>query len=301
MNAIEEFNAVVEGTGEAADVSSPALRETLFLVEELSRPSENLAETFRRLQVVTNSLDTAFDLIGSQFEGSRQDLVRFGDDLVKLFGDDMEALAGRLNRIFDTFFTDEERAGVQAQQATTQATSLLEQAGFDVTADMLTLEGFRELWDEMFTELGPENQALLIEAGNAVADLIDAEEQLTDARREANRELESQMSQVVQDIRNMEWSPLRQQLFEINQETRDAVNAWEAAGGSQAQYTQIVRRHTLQVEALAGTLRASLADMNEQLFGGGNDIGSSMQSTANSISSSMGQNPDEHDRRHPGR
>lgn len=263
------------------------LESTLTVVDDLRRANETLGESFQRLVIVTESLDTAMALTGNVLGASREDVIRFGDALSMAFGDNLERAIGGLNRIFDAFFSDEERAEVAADRARDLATGLLEQLGLDVTDEMLTQAGFRDLFDELFGSLSPEDTALLIEAGVAIADLIDAEEALAAARGDqidTTAELAELMSGVSRDIQDMQWSPLRRSMHDAREELDNTIAAIERLGGSEADLALARERYRLRIDALEATLRSSLIDSIAEFTGQADQafdlLGNRVQQTA---------------------
>lgn len=269
-DAIKTFNEVLEGTEEAAALSSPALLETLELLEELQVGAEPLIQTFNRLVAVTGTLDEAQALLGVRFADSREGLVRFGADLVAFFGDDAGQLATSFGRVFDVFFTEEERARARAESARGRADSLLGDLGIDLTDEIASVEGFRALFDELAGTLSPEDLAILLEAGNAIADLIDAEGELADARgqsSDAARELADIARQVEDDIFSLTRSEFRVEFRNLRQETEEMIARVRELGGSEELLGRIRQREALAMQQLAGALRASLTDIFAQFSG----------------------------------
>lgn len=160
----------------------------IFLAMDLARSGETLAQSFQRLITITGSLNTALDLTGNKIGGGAAAVVKFGDALQRAFGDDLERLTGGLQTIFDTFFSEEERLTQKIESNRSSATNLLEELGLNVTEDMLTKEGFRNIFDQLMGTLSPEDTAILIEAGVAISGLIDAEEGLAEARDNATEQ-----------------------------------------------------------------------------------------------------------------
>src|SRR5690625_3645536 len=280
------FGEVLEGVADASEVTNAALRHTLAVVEDLQRPSESLAETFARLQEVTDALDFGIALVGTAFEGSREDLIRFGDELSRVFGDDLESLVGGLDKIFETFFTADELAQAAADGARNIATELLERIDIDVTDDLLTLEGFRALWDDLFLALGPEQQALLIEAGGAIADLIAAEEALAAARENSADELGELMRRIYDDTLST-IAPAYAEYNRLAQAQADLMRAAQALGASEGQLAHIRTLHTAQLEQMAARLMDSIRSNFDVLTGALNQAESAVSSSAGGIASAV--------------
>jgi hypothetical protein len=278
-HSIQAFNAALQGTGDAADVTTPVLRQTLQIVEELSRPSETLAETFLRVRTIADSLDTAMALLGRSFDGTREQLIRFGDNLSQVFGDNVEALTGKLNRIFETFFSDEERFTVMAEQARQRATDLLTDIGLTVTEDMLTQGGFRQVFDDLFGTLSPENTALLVEAGNAIADLISAEERLAEVRedalqdaidsREATREARRELSDFMDDIELSfleAVSPARASLKRLVDRWAELEAQARELGATEQQLAMVRRAASAELARWISEMKLSTLQLAEDFF-----------------------------------
>jgi len=174
----------------------------LSTLDDLRIGNESLTATFDRLQSVTSSLDEAFGLLGRQFDGGREALIRFGADLVALFGDDAGALAGQLDRAIGAIFSGEEIAQQAINQSRQRIADLLGQIGVNVSEDAFTAEGFRDIFDSLFGNLNAADTAALIEAGASLADLIDAERELADIRGEGIDALTRDWQRAIDGIRN---------------------------------------------------------------------------------------------------
>lgn len=173
---------------EATEGAGSGLLRTVELLEEVRVGNESLLETYSRLVEALSGLDQAARLTGNAIAATREDAVRFSADLLAFFGDDAEALNQSLGRIFETFFTEEERALQAVESARENAADLLSRIGIDATDAILSEDGFRDLFDELFGTLDPESTAILINAGNEIARLIAAEQDLADARGQSAAE-----------------------------------------------------------------------------------------------------------------
>jgi len=152
--------------------------DQVFLATELSRANETMAQSFQRLLTITGLLNKTMDLINAQIPGGTAAVARFGDALQRAFGDDLQRLSSSLNTVFETFFDADEILEQTASASRERASALLAQLGIELTDELLTVEGFRELFDSLFASLSPEQAAILIEAGVAISDFIGATDEL---------------------------------------------------------------------------------------------------------------------------
>lgn len=279
--AIQSFNAAIEGTGDVADVTEPSLQRTLEVIQELQIPGETLGDTFDRLRVSTALLDDAVALTGANIGETREDLIRFGSDLTEAFGG-IEQLSAALSNIFSTFFTEEEALGIQADQSRARAEALLNDLGVQFDESLLTVQGFRQLFDELFGTLSPEDTAILIEAGDEIARFIGLTEQLggeigttlTDSLLEPVRQLASIIAELEADAQLSGLSDFQRQIVQIrieSRETVDAINeASEAAefqGDAVALLGSSYDQTTRRIQEAIAQLTAAGQDIAAQLFG----------------------------------
>jgi len=267
---IRQFEAAIQGVGDASSVSNPALLQTLDLLDELQVGSESLVDTFNRLVGVTQLLDRVVALTGTQIGATREEMVRFGADLVAFFGDSAEALGQQLGVIFDRFFTDEERLAAQADTARERFGQLLGDLGVELTEGLLTEGGFRQLFDELSGILSPEDLAVLIEAGVALDAMLDAEEALAEARGQSARDTErlaDLMAEVNGEIFALTRSPLRASFRELRTEISDLEAEARELGASEAQLGRIRQLEILRQREILDQAEARLADLAAAFLG----------------------------------
>lgn len=266
-----EFEAVIQGIGDAASLSNPALLQTLELLDELQIGSESLVDTFNRLVGVTNLLDRVVALTGTQIGATREEMVRFGADLVAFFGDSAEALGQQLGIIFDRFFSDEERLTAQAESARERFAALLGDLGIELTDELLTEGGFRALFDELSGLLSPEDLAILIEAGVALDGMLDAEEALAEARGES-AESTRDAAAIAEILAGLEFDATRAglegldlALFDINRRF-DELRAQLIESGATA--AELAALESQRADAIAAAERNQLESVLSQIFDG---------------------------------
>ncbi|MFW5816734.1 MAG: hypothetical protein ACOCVP_07730, partial [Wenzhouxiangella sp.] len=259
----------------------------IWLAGELARAGETVGQSFERLLTVTSALDTAVALTGNTISASRAEVIRFSDALISAFGDDLQRLTAGLDRIFQTFFSEEEVLVQQAETARERAMGLLTDMGLDVTEQMLTTEGFRDIFDNLFGTLTPEMTAILIEAGVAVSDLIEAEAELADIRGAASDAAEDAVTsneEAARAARQMA-RQLRESMADVDREIMRFANASLAAyhdlrdeqaaqlaalhdlGAAEEQVARARQLHHLQLQQFTADLKISILTLADELFG----------------------------------
>jgi len=149
------------------------------------RQAETLEGQVQRLADVlgfADQLADAADLLGRAFASSRTELEDFSAELLDAFDGTADELSGVLNRVLNAAFSEEELAQQTIRNARQRATDLLTDLGIGVSEDTFSQQGLRDLIDNFLGELGPEETAQLLQAGDAIARLIDAEASLADER-----------------------------------------------------------------------------------------------------------------------
>jgi len=256
---VRAFTATIESTGDAAAVSNPVLQQTLTLLDELSVGGESLVDTFNRLSTVTESLDRAAGLTGNAFADSREGLVRFGAELVSIFGDDAGAFSGLLNRVLEAAFSEEQLAQQTIDAARQQATNLLTGLGIAVTEETFTQQGLQDLLTNFLGNLGPEATAQLLAAGDAIAALIEAQSSLATEAEEAAEEtqgLSDAMTSILQSI-----APARLEFLRLTERI-------DALSESEKNLSVARLAAEVQIQGFIASLRQSIPTLIEQFTGG---------------------------------
>ena len=304
------FNAAMQTMGEGVDSATvqtgqlaPELAATVSALLQVRVANEPLIDTFARTSQILGTLDTASALLGARFGQTRMDAIRFGADLATMFGDDAGKVAAQFNRVFEAFYTEAERAQAQSQMASQEATRLLtsllaEVDGFEFEAGQLTQAGFRELFESL-TSLGTltaAQTAVLLNAGVAVADYIDAQGTLNDTQQDAAdiaqqqadaQALLNRLQQETLDILAPTWGQYNQ----LSQAIAENLAQARGMANSEQALTAVRRLAQLQTQQFTAQLRASIQDLSDTLFGGGSDpfqdVANSVGQTAQSIGQSI--------------
>lgn len=259
------FTATIEGTGDAADVTNPVLQQTLVLLDELAIGGESLVDTFNRLTTVVDALDRAAFLTGAQFADSREGLVRFGADLVAIFGDDAGAFSGLLNRVLEAAFSDEELEAQTIAAARQRASDLLSQLGIAVTEETFTQEGLRDLLENFLGAFGPDQTAQLLSAADAIATIVEITGDVEDAAQQAATGLSESAQIILGSI-----APARLEFARLSQAINELIETEDDLGLAR-QAAQV------QIQGFIAALRQSIPNLVDELFGTSEDAGRDIQ------------------------
>jgi hypothetical protein len=250
----------------------------------MQRGAETLVDTFNRFTQTMDTLAQVSDLLNVNLKGGTQGIRVFADELLRVFGDDMQKFQASMSKIFDTFFDTTEVIEAAATAERTRATRLLEALGVAVTDATFTAEGFRQLFENLFPTLDAQDAAILIEAGVAVATLIDYESQLTDARRDQagvltqlTAEGEAFAQAMIATEESIALAPLnafQREMVGIQRNLYRTINAINQAAGSaitqEAAERALARAHeaaAIQAAAAVARLEASTLRLVQQVFG----------------------------------
>ena len=162
-----------------------ALGETLDLVSDLTRAGETAGQVFTRLRTAVQILDHVALAFHATFDGTRQQFIEFGNDLVEVFGG-VENLVNTASAAFAAIFSPLERAEMDAAAARRNFANEIDDIGLgpDATAQDIAAVVRRAI------ETG--NDVLLkeaLEAGAAFGRLAAALEALARASDAANNSL----------------------------------------------------------------------------------------------------------------
>jgi hypothetical protein len=234
--------------------------------------SESAVDTFLRLTTTLDALDRAADLTGNSLDGTRLDLVEFGAELVELFGDDADQFAGLLDRVLNAAFSDEELSQQTIDAAKQRATDLLTSLGITVTENTFTQEGLRQLLEDFLGNLGPEQTAILLEAGGAIATVIEELDSLTDSAEEAADATASLADQqaFLRDVGRQALdviAPTRASFARLTSRLAENARRAEELGLSEEQLNIVRLSAQVQLQGFIASLSESIPNLRDQLFG----------------------------------
>jgi len=283
-------------------------QEMIAAVADMQRGTESLIDTFNRFVGTMQMLETIGDLTGVQIRDSHDALVAFGNELLQVFGDDMQKFESSLRKIFDTFFEADEVLEQSANATREQARRLLSDLGIFVTDEMLTKSGFRQLFEELSSTLSPQDLAILIEAGATISDMIGFEERLAEARGQAYGVLTAltaegeafaqAMIATEEAIATGSLNAFQQEMLNINRQLFRTINAINSAAGSAITQERaeraLARAHeaaAIQAQAAVARLEASTIRLVQEVFGTPltriNDQINALENSSNDLGSSL--------------
>lgn len=152
--------------------------EFLQLVTELGDAGETASQTMQRLTGSTKLLGDALSFLGADIGKTGAAFIRFADDLAEAAGG-LDAAQSLWDGFLNRFFSPEEIAVKAVDSLTTSALDELADVGMD---SIPTMQEFRRQFEEALPHLSAQEIVEWLQAGNAIADLADAEAQLAEIR-----------------------------------------------------------------------------------------------------------------------
>jgi len=282
-------DAVDRGNGIGLNVE-----DTVAIVDELIDPTETIASAFLRLRSGLNGLNTVLGTLGFTVEGSQQDLLRYVDALSQAAGGTQE-LDRLFNRFWDNFVSEAALATEQAQSARERAAGLLGQLGLD---DSLISDpaAFSQQFANLLPTLDPADAALLLQAADAIADVIEAEAALAESRRE----LVETLAQARESLIRADLSPFQNEIVSIRLEGMNAAAALREQAQAAGAVSQISGGLADVYELTERRIRAAIArlqdvgrDLVGRIFGSEldnlNDRIAQLQSGASGAAGAIGE------------
>jgi tape measure domain-containing protein len=159
----------------------PTLTETADLVEELADGGETLSQTFARLLESTGLLEQALDLSGAALDLTREEFVRFADEIADAAGG-IDAARSLWSDYFAAFYTDAERAENALASLSEARSRELADIGLD---ESTTAAQFRAAFEAALPTLSAEEIVQWLEAGRALAQFDQAIDGVNQRAREA--------------------------------------------------------------------------------------------------------------------
>lgn len=181
------------------------LAETLKITEELAQGNESLADTYGRLSGQNRMLRDIFLDLGFVTDKTAEQFTRFADDFVTAAGG-LERAGQLATGYIERFYSPEERQQMRLSRARTNATTELRDIGLSTG---ITGEEFRRLFEEALPTLSGAALAEWYEAAEALGILIEAEDELNEARVRAAQAAEQARLQASRaaygDINDWAW------------------------------------------------------------------------------------------------
>lgn len=273
------------------------LTQLTDLVEELSVGNETLTETYMRLAGATQLFDKAIELAAVNMDMTREEIVRLATDIADAAGG-LDAASALWNRFFQSFYDPEELIGNPLVGVTATRDRLLGAIGVDSD---ISMDDFRELFEERLPELSAEAIVEWLRAADALAAVVEGEAQLSAIRAELaarERNFQEFLSGLSALASGTELSQFQQDLLDIEtgaedliaQYTELAIASGRAAPNleelgnvalwSARQFDMAVSRLKARIRDLVTQLQGTLLDrLNSQIEA----IEMTMNSTAESI------------------
>lgn len=280
---IASGNALVAGS----------LTDVVNLLDDLTDSGETLQQTYQRLTEQTNNYVDTLASAGVNATRTGEDLIRFVDALADASGG-LQNLNDRLATAITTFLDPEQLLTSQLANAQANATNLLSGLGIDPG---IGAAGFGQvLTDALGSNIGPEALADLLEAAEALGQVIELESQLTAIREQAAQTAadaaaaeQNFLNTIREQINDLKGaiSPFRDELAQINQQFAEAAARVDELGLGEDALALARQRQQLQIQALIAQITASITDLAGQLFGVGGSIDSAVTAGTSSINTAL--------------
>ena len=249
--------------------------EALALVAELEQPGEGLAAAFLRLRAGITGLEEVIGALGGELIGSRAAALEYVDALSTAAGgiDELTRLFDRFN---STFVDSNDLLGAQIDAARGRAGGLLAGLGLDegLVDDR---DAFRQAFADLLPTLDPADAAVLLQAADAIADVIDLEAELARAREQALqplRDLASLQAQAATALLTFDLNDFQSAIVQIRIDGIAAAQALEDAAAATGMQVDITGDLANVTELTARRIAAAIQQLEqvgrglaEQLFG----------------------------------
>lgn len=258
------------------------LTDITNLIERMQRGEETLIQTYQRVATAAQLLEQALAMSGVTIDATREQLVRFAVDIADAAGG-IERAQQLWTTFFERFYTDAERAAIQAEQRDAWARSQFGDIGLDM--NMFTDAGgaalFRQLFEEALPSLSADAVVQWLEAAEALAAVLDAQAQYTAAIQQqvaaqiqAIAEYEALAQTVRDELAEAGMSEFAIALRDINRWTEDTaaeLNAAARAAGFQAAAEEdLAAVHQVAANRAAAAIRqlmSAAGDLVAELYG----------------------------------
>lgn len=298
----------VQRLGEAAFIDAAAASGELLdsfgplatLLTDYRQGNEDLGQTYARLLEATTGLEAAFQIIGVQTAGTREEFVRFAADVAESAGGVQQA-AALWSAYFETFYDADETREIAQARALSARNSALQAIGLEAT---ISAAEFRTAFEAALPSLTPDEIVQWLRAGAAIGAYNTAVQASADAAEEAAAPLRdllqtldgfaAGLDQQFTELARSGLSEFQRQMLEIDDDLRSNVaqlQAWRsqlvANGASAADLARVDallgRTHELAAAQAARAitmLRNAGRSLVQQLMGGGGGSETSTVTTA---------------------
>lgn len=229
-------------------------------IRQFQQAGETIGQTYTRLAESFGLYDEAMALHHEAINAAMPGIVAFATEITDAAGGIEEAR--RLwNAYFDTFFTAEERAEIDLQQAQGNLDKELADIGLDSD---ISKEDFKQRFKDLLPSLDPEDVVQWLQAAAAFGMLEEAEQALADARREGAeavdaaaeaelrraQALDALMTDVAFERYLLTLTEQEQEIARINRETEEMVAQAIELGASEEQLAEIRAYGQERIDAL---------------------------------------------------
>lgn len=234
-------SAIQEGEG-----LFDSLTQTVDVIEELGNAGEGLIETYVRVVSSVQTLEEALDLLDQSLDLGREEFVRFAEEFTDAAGGVNDA-ATLWQRYFDNFFDADELLAARLRVARTTSEAELSDVGL---GPGVTRDEFRAIFESVLPSLSAEALAEWLEAADALATVLDLEQELADLRVDTLQDLRDAFDFVaasIDDILGSTITALRRELLspeELHDELRgEALGLADQIGtaGSREEVLALIR------------------------------------------------------------
>lgn len=288
-----------KGNGLLRESGPMVLTRTTNLIEALQRGEETLTETYQRLIQNTALIEQTLGGFNFAFGRTREEFIEFGTDIVDAFGG-LDNASAALSNFASVFAGFEGFGSYRREQAYSNRTTVLGSVGLDAetsvdefltaflaAADSLTASQVAD-WVNAGNAIGQVSIALdqfrerltggasLVEdiqaQIQAIAELGASERELAEARQIGNDIIQQAISDFMFGIEGQlaafEGRTYTHQLEEISRAMNQALKEGQRLGVGEENLNRIRQLAAYQIQDVIAKLRASIASIREQLYGG---------------------------------
>lgn len=226
--------------------------------------TEALTDTYARVLASTQLLESALAMSGTSLDMTRMEFIQFATDITTAAGG-LERASQLWEGFFTRFYSEEERTLIAAEQARTRASAAFSEIGLDFSEfdNDTGMARFRQMFEEQLPNLSAEAIVAWLEAGNALADLVDittSYNAVLEESVEAVTSLADLMSTVESEIAEFggETQTFSQRIQAVNTDLEALIAQAVALGAGEKEIARIRELGVLRVNAILEEQRAAL-------------------------------------------